>query len=149
MTELAKSYGQGPLALTRIAEVEHLPVGYLEQLAMPLRRAGLIEGRRGAHGGYQLALPPQHVTVGAVIRALEGPIAPVECLSEDYVVGSCDREIACASQSLWQRVKLSVDQVLNSVTLADLCAEADAVSAFIPLSRLERARPADVCATPA
>ncbi|MEA2641784.1 MAG: hypothetical protein QOF51_3178, partial [Chloroflexota bacterium] len=91
MTELARAYGQGPVALTRIAEAEHLPAGYLEQLAMPLRRAGLIEGHRGAHGGYELVRAPSEVTVAAVMRALEGPIAPVECLAEDYVRGACER----------------------------------------------------------
>ena len=147
MTELAKAYGQGPLALTRIAEVEHLPAGYLEQLAMPLRRAGLIEGHRGAHGGYELAMPPSEVTVGAVMRALEGPVAPVECLTGDYVAGSCERELSCLSQSLWQRVKVSVDQVLNSVTLADLCAEANAGGgAFIPIAQIGRMDTRDACA---
>lgn len=146
MTELAKAYGQGPMALTRIAEVEHLPAGYLEQLAMPLRRAGLIAGHRGAHGGYELALPPSEVTVGAVIRALEGPIAPVECLSEDYVPGRCERESGCASQSVWFRVKLSVDQVLNSVTLADLCVEP--YGSFIPMGSLAQSGSAAACFEP-
>jgi len=139
MTELAKAYGHGPLALARIAEVEHLPAGYLEQLAMPLRRAGLIEGRRGAHGGYQLARPPAQVTVGAIVRALEGSVAPVECLTDEYVAGACEREPSCASQSLWVRVKESVDRVLDSVTLAQLCAEHHTgAQAFIPLDRIAR-----------
>ncbi len=145
MTELAKAYGRGPLSLTRIAEVEHLPAGYLEQLAMPLRRAGLIEGRRGAHGGYQLSIPPSEVTVGAVMRALEGPVAPVECLTESYVEGACDREGACASQSLWHRVKVSVDRVLESVTLADLCTE-PAGQHFISISSAPPVRSGDACA---
>lgn len=146
MTELAKAYGQGPLALARIAEVEHLPAGYLEQLAMPLRRAGLIEGRRGAHGGYLLSLPPADVTVGAVIRALEGPVAPVECLTEEYVTGTCGREPSCVSQSLWLQVKVSVDRVLDSVTLADLCAtERVGTDAFIPVSRIGRLETQATC----
>ena len=146
MTELAKAYGQGPLALTRIAEVEHLPAGYLEQLAMPLRRAGLIEGHRGAHGGYELAMPPAQVTVGAVIRALEGPVAPVECLTEEYVAGSCEREPACGSQGLWQKVKQSVDSVLDSVTLADLARGNERAEPFIPLSQIGWMAARDTCA---
>ena len=125
MTELAKAYGQGPRSLARIAEVEHLPVGYLEQLAIPLRRAGLIEATRGAHGGYQLARSPALVSVGEIVRALEGAVTPVECLSEDYPTGSCVRELGCLSRPIWQRVKDSIDQVLDSTTLADLCATAD------------------------
>ena len=145
MTELAKAYGQGPLPLTRIAEVEHLPAGYLEQLAMPLRRAGLIAGTRGAHGGYKLVCPPSQVTVGAVMRALEGPIAPVECLTEAYVGGACDREGACVSQSLWQRVKFSVDRVLESVTLADLCMEGQDAP-FISIRPAPQVLRGDACA---
>src|SRR5438477_3351853 len=116
MTELAKAYGQGRRSLAQIAAAEHLPAGYLEQLAMPLRRAGLIEGTRGAHGGYELARPPAQMTVGAVMRALEGPVAPVECLAIEYVANTCDREVGCLSRTVWQRLKNSVDQVLDSMT---------------------------------
>lgn len=137
MTELAKAYGQGPLSLARIAEAERLPAGYLEQLALPLRRAGLIEGRRGVRGGYQLVQPPDEVTVGAVVRALEGPVAPVECLTVEYVPGACEREPVCLSQPVWQRVKESVDQVLDSMTLADICAPGVS-DAFIPDQQIGR-----------
>jgi Rrf2 family protein len=125
MTELAKAYGHGRRSLTEIAAAEHLPAGYLEQLAIPLRRAGLIEGTRGAHGGYQLARPPAQVSVGEIVRTLEGAVAPVECLSEDYFPGSCTRELECLSRSVWQRVKDSIDQVLETTTLADLCQTGD------------------------
>lgn len=146
MTELAKAYGHGPLALARIAEVERLPAGYLEQLAMPLRRAGLIEGRRGIRGGYQLAMPPNEVTVGAVVRALEGPVAPVECLTVEYVPGSCEREPVCLSQTVWHRVKESVDRVLDSLTLADLCLTGTAADpVFIPVQQIRWADPKDSC----
>jgi Rrf2 family cysteine metabolism transcriptional repressor len=125
MTELAKAYGSGPRSLAWIAEAQHLPAGYLEQLAIPLRRAGLIESTRGAHGGYQLARPPAQVSVGEIVRTLEGAITPVECLSEDYPSGSCALELGCLSRPLWQRLKASIDQVLDSTTLADLCATLD------------------------
>src|SRR5689334_7525904 len=125
MTELAKAYGAGPRSLAWIAEAQHLPAGYLEQLAIPLRRAGLIEATRGAHGGYQLARPPAQVSVGEVVRTLEGAVAPVECLSDDYAAGSCALELGCLSRPLWQRLKDSIDQVLDSTTLADLCASGE------------------------
>ncbi len=128
MTELAKAYGSGPRSLTSIAEAQHLPAGYLEQLAIPLRRAGLIEATRGAHGGYQLARPPVQVSVGEIVRTLEGAVAPVECLSEDYPASSCALELGCLSRPVWQRVKDSIDQVLDSTTLADLCASGETQS---------------------
>lgn len=146
MTELAKAYGQGRLSLAEIAQVERLPAGYLEQLAMPLRHAGLIEGKRGPHGGYELAKPPAEVTVGAVVRALEGPVVPVECLSVEYVPDSCVRESVCLSRSVWQLVKESVDHVLDSVTLADLCVSAPGgATAFIPVTAIGKAGRTDPC----
>jgi Rrf2 family cysteine metabolism transcriptional repressor len=144
MTELAKTHGAGPRSLASIAEAQHLPAGYLEQLAIPLRRAGLIEATRGAHGGYRLARPPAQVSVGEIVRTLEGAVAPVECLSDDYAVGSCALELGCLSRPLWQRLKDSIDQVLDSTTLADLCgapevavgtpAEGLSGSCFVPIT---------------
>ena len=125
MTELAKAYGSGPRSLAWIAEAQHLPAGYLEQLAIPLRRAGLIEATRGAHGGYRLARPPEAVSVGEIVRVLEGAVTPVECLADDYPGGSCALELGCLSRPLWQRLKDAIDQVLDSTTLADLCATGD------------------------
>jgi Rrf2 family protein len=145
MTELAKAYGRGRLSLAEIAEAERMPAGYLEQLVTPLRRAGLIEGTRGAHGGYELSVPPAQLTVGAVMRALEGPVAPVECLAIEYVAGSCEREVGCLSRSVWQRLKDSVDQVLDSMTLEDLCNEAAAGHSFVPVESLTRSASADPC----
>ncbi|HLH24200.1 MAG TPA: Rrf2 family transcriptional regulator [Chloroflexota bacterium] len=154
MTELAKAYGRGPRSLAEVAEAQHLPAGYLEQIATPLRRAGLIDGTRGAHGGYQLARPPDQMSVGEVVRALEGAVAPVECLSEDYPAGSCALELGCLSRPVWQRVKESIDQVLDSTTLADLCATAEAPGCapeqapdalgFVPLT-FSNARKQDSC----
>src|SRR5947207_10518656 len=147
MTELAKSYGQRTMSLSEIAGVEHVPAGYLEQLAIPLRRAGLIEGTRGAHGGYRLAKRPDELTVGAIVRALEGPVAPVECLMLDYVPGSCTREPVCLSRSVWHRVKESIDSVLDSITLAELCLSPseDRVPAFIPVEEVTTLQVVDPC----
>jgi Rrf2 family transcriptional regulator, cysteine metabolism repressor len=126
MTELANAYGSGPRSLAWIAEAQHLSAGYLEQLAIPLRRAGLIEASRGARGGYRLARPPAQVSVGEIVRALEGAVTPVECLADNYPPGSCVLEMGCLSRPLWQRLKDSINQVLDSTTLADLCATGDA-----------------------
>lgn len=120
MTQLAKAYDKGLLSLTEIARSEHLPLAYLEQLVGELRRAGLVEGTRGLHGGYRLSRPPTEITVGEIYRVLEGPVAPVECTAEDYQPGSCDMENGCLSRSVWQRVQESINRVLDSTTLADL-----------------------------
>ncbi len=122
MTELAKAYGEGARSLAEIARAEHLPQGYLEQLVVPLKRAGLIESVRGAHGGYRLSREPSAITVGEVVRVLEGSLALVECLADDYTPGACSVEGECLSRALWQRVRDSVNAVLDSTTLASLMA---------------------------
>lgn len=126
MVALARAYGAGPLPLSGIAAQEDLSPGYLEQLMMQLRRAGLVEGSRGAHGGYTLAQEPSQVTVGQVVRALEGPVVLVECASELLDPSCCEKEPNCPSRVVWQRMKESIAQVLDSTTLADLCRDGKA-----------------------
>ena len=101
MTELARAHGHKPLSLTEVARVEGLPLPYLEQLVVPLRKAGLVEGTRGLHGGYRLARPAAEITAGEILRVLEGPVNLVDCTAADYVHGNCDREAACLSSGLW------------------------------------------------
>jgi len=126
MTELARAHGQGLLSLAEISRTEMLPLAYLEQLIGELRRAGLVEGVRGLHGGYRLTRGPDEITVGEVYRVLEGPIAPVECTADDYLPHSCEREAGCLSRSVWERVQRSISAVLDSTTLSDLCFESPA-----------------------
>ena len=83
MVQLARHYGTGPASLAGIAAEEDLPRAYLEQLVVSLREAGLVVSTRGAHGGYELARPPEAITMSEVLRALEGPIAPMFCATDD------------------------------------------------------------------
>ena len=126
MTELARHDGHGLLSLAEISRTELLPLAYLEQLIGELRRAGLVEGVRGLHGGYRLTRSPDEITVGEVYRVLEGPIAPVECTADDYLPHSCEREAGCLSRSVWERVQQSISAVLDATTLSDLCRESPA-----------------------
>jgi Rrf2 family protein len=123
MTELARAHGNGLLSLAEISRTELLPLAYLEQLIGELRRAGLVEGVRGLHGGYRLTRPPGEITVGEVYRVLEGPIAPVECTADDYLPHSCEREAGCLSRTVWERVQHAITTVLDATTLNDLCCE--------------------------
>lgn len=120
MVELAKTYGSGPLPLSEIARTENLPLAYLEQLVADLRRARLVEGTRGLHGGYCLTRAPAQTTVGDIVRALEGPLSLVECLGDGYEPGQCERETDCVSRSMWHQVKQSMEQILDATTLDDL-----------------------------
>jgi Rrf2 family transcriptional regulator, cysteine metabolism repressor len=121
MMELARHSGAGPISLAEMADHEALPRPYLEQLVVSLREAGLVVSTRGAHGGYELARPAGEIHMGEVIRALEGPIAPMVCASEDPThAGLCERTGFCNVNLLWVKVRDAITQALDSVTLADL-----------------------------
>jgi Rrf2 family protein len=128
MVALAQAYGSGPLSTSEIADREGLSASYLEQLLMQLRRAGLVGGSRGARGGYVLAREPAQVTVGDVVRALEGPVELLACASELLDPSCCEKETSCPSRVVWQRMKASISQVLDNTTLADLCREGQPVA---------------------
>jgi len=110
MIELAKRFGDGPISLKTIAQINDLSEHYLEQLIAPLRNAGLVKSIRGAYGGYILAEEPSKITAGDIIRVLEGPISPVEGIEEEEPV----------KRSLWIRIRDAVKDVLDSTTIEDL-----------------------------
>ncbi len=121
MVQLGRHYGAGPASLAEIAAAEDLPRAYLEQLAMALRDAGLVTSTRGAHGGYEIARPPAEIRMSDVLRALEGPIAPMICATDapDHA-STCDRTSSCTVNFLWVRVRDAISGALEGMTLADL-----------------------------
>ncbi|BAC13972.1 cysteine metabolism transcriptional regulator CymR [Oceanobacillus iheyensis] len=110
MIELALNYGQGPTSLKMIAKENNLSEHYLEQLASPLRNAGLVKSVRGAYGGYMLSREPKSITASDVLRVLEGPLTIVEGMEEEKP----------AQQSLWLSIRDAVKDVLDQTTLQDL-----------------------------
>ena len=115
--------GGQPISLGSIADAEGLPLAYLEHLVQRLRKADLVASRRGAHGGYTLARAPEDITMAEVVAALEGEIAPIECITADADgVLTCAREGAepCPTKLLWTRVQGSIVRTLNDMTLDDL-----------------------------
>ena len=128
MVELARHGANGDrecVSLSEIADGDGLPLAYLEHLAARLRKAGLVESRRGAHGGYLLARPAEEISMAEVVEALEGSIAPIECISEaadGHLV--CTREAetdhVCPTKLLWTRVRGSVVRTLEETRLSDL-----------------------------
>jgi len=110
MIELAREFGGGPISLKSIADDNTLSVHYLEQLASPLRNAGLIKSVRGAYGGYKLAKDPSVIKAGDIIRVLEGPIELVEGIEDEEP----------SQQALWIRITDAVKGVLDTTTLEDL-----------------------------
>src|SRR5699024_12835049 len=110
MIELARKFGDGPRSLKSIAEEKDLSAHYLEQLAAPLRNAGLIKSIRGAYGGYILNDKPSAISAGDIIRVLEGPITPVGGIEEEE----------SAQQEIWSRIRDVVKEVLDTTTLKDI-----------------------------
>ncbi len=129
MVDLAGTYGAGPVSLALIAQMENISLEYLEQLISVLRKRGLVVSTRGAYGGYQLALAPEKISVGDIVRALEGPIAPMECASEDKDPGCCDRQPNCSTRVVWEKLRESIAGVLDTISLADLCREKSSAGA--------------------
>jgi Rrf2 family transcriptional regulator, cysteine metabolism repressor len=126
MAHLARAGGDQPISLGTIADAEGLPLAYLEHLVQRLRKAELVDSRRGAHGGYSLAQPAESITMAEIVAALEGEIAPIECITAD-ADGSlvCVREgeaghDPCPTKLLWTRVQGSIVRTLKDITLAEL-----------------------------
>lgn len=120
MVQLGRRYGDGPASLAEIALDEDLPRAYLEQLVTSLRDAGLVTSTRGARGGYELAAHPAQIRMSDVLRALEGPIAPMICASDELDHATCDRSTRCTVNVLWVRVRDAITGTLDGMTLADL-----------------------------
>ena len=125
MVELARRAGDDPVPLAEIAAHDGLPLAYLEHLVARLRKAGLVDSRRGSRGGYMLARPAGEITMAEVVEALEGSIAPIECISEAPTARSCARASrtlnhVCPTKLLWTRVRFSIVRTLRETTLADL-----------------------------
>lgn len=119
---LARHYGEGPISLRRIAAHEKLSEHYLEQLISPLRKGGLVRSIRGAYGGYHLSYEPHEITVGDIIRILEGPIAPVECVTQERE-RNCSHLDDCVTRFIWKELQDRITQVLDSITLEDILQE--------------------------
>ena len=120
MYDLAVNYGDGPQSIKCIAERQSVPEAYLEQLIAMLRREKLVISNRGAQGGYRLAREPGEITVGDVLRALEGGLNLVDCLEED---DACGKSCACPSRIVWMKIRDGLNQVVDSITLQDMMDE--------------------------
>lgn len=127
MAVLAAGYGAGPRPLPAVAAAEGIPYGYLEHIAQRLRRSGLVKATRGVSGGYELALPPEDITVADVLRAIgEGEIT-AECGTP----GACPHHAqleACVTRPIWQDIQSKVDESLAGVTLASVAVRLQAAN---------------------
>src|SRR3954447_22197816 len=119
---LGLNYGQAVVRIQTISEGQNIPKRFLEQILNDLKSAGVVESRRGIAGGYRLARPPEEITLAAVVRHVEGALAPVSCVSERfYEKCSCPDETRCAIRSVMKEIREAVVRIAERVTVAELC----------------------------
>src|SRR6266702_4422454 len=120
---LGLNYGQPVVRIQVISEHQNIPKRFLEQILNDLKTAGIVQSRRGVAGGYRLAKRPEEITLAAVVRHIEGALAPVSCASERfYEKCSCPDESRCAIRSAMKEIREAVVRVAERVTNAELCA---------------------------
>ena len=117
--DLAVSESDGAVPLTAIAERQKISVTYLEQLFRKLREAGIVSSVRGAGGGYRLSRESGSISVGEVLRALEGDLEAVSCGGTDEEP-ACDRADLCVTKIVWQRINESIENAVDSITIREL-----------------------------
>ena len=123
LTDLVRHEGDGPIALATLAERNRLPAKFLEQIMATLKHGGIVRTTLGAHGGYTLAADPTTVTLGRVIRLLDGALAPLSCVSLRYYEPcSCVDEATCPLRDTMLDVRDAMLEILDNETLADLAA---------------------------
>ena len=119
MIDLASHEEEGAVSIASISERQNISESYLEQLVRPLRKAGFIESVRGAGGGYVLAKPADSISVGDVLRGLEGGLEAVTC-SGNEGLGGCDAADFCVTRNEWQRINEGITNAVDSISLGEL-----------------------------
>jgi len=120
MLDLAQHYDQGPVQIGDVSKREDISVKYLEQLIIPLKKANFIKSVRGPKGGHMLAKPPEEITVGEIVRILEGGINLTNCIENPEV---CDRTSDCLTRGVWEEASKAMYEKLDSVTLSKMINE--------------------------
>jgi Rrf2 family protein len=122
--DLAFHTDAGAAQVKDICERQSIPPRFLEQVFQDLRRAGLVTSKRGPRGGYQLALPPEKIRLGDIMRALEGPIQLLPVARSPELVQSSSYEV---TEQVFKGVSSGIEHCLDSVTVADMCKQAEAM----------------------
>lgn len=126
LLELTVAHGKSSVQRQAIAARQHIPIEFLEQILLALKRAGLLSSRRGINGGYRLIKPPKDITIGQVIRILDGPLAPIGCVSKTAYqkCGDCPYadQARCPVQQVMGTVRDAIAGILDNYSLADFAA---------------------------
>lgn len=124
---LAREYGKGPLLIAEVAAREGIPKKFLELILLELKNKGLLQSKKGKGGGYFLGKMPETVTFGQVIRALEGPLAPVPCVSQTAYMKceECSDELTCGIRIVMKQVRDATTKIVDTTTLAQVLRQVD------------------------
>ena len=121
MVRLAKNYAKKPYSLHKIAEEEHISLGYLERLVKKLKEAGLVKSEIGSAGGYKLNRSPKKITVADIVEVAEGRLSNSYCVGSDKRMSQCPS--SCLSKKVWHKLDYQIKRTLKSITLHDLLTE--------------------------
>ncbi|MFA6142632.1 MAG: Rrf2 family transcriptional regulator [Candidatus Omnitrophota bacterium] len=122
--DLASNYGKDVVTIHDMAKRIDAPIKFLEQVLLALKNGGFIESRRGNVGGYLLSRTPDKITVGEVVRFIDGPIEPISCVKEGY--SNCADINRCVFKKLWQRVSRATSDIIDNVTFEELVSQVNA-----------------------
>jgi Rrf2 family protein len=127
---LAREYGRGPILIAELAERDRIPKKFLESILLQLKNAGILGSRKGKGGGYFLARDPSQITMGRAVRVLEGPLAPVPCVSETAYqkCQECDDEASCGIRLVMKDVRDAIADILDHTTLQEVVARSSAAT---------------------
>jgi len=119
---LARRYGQGPMVIEEIAQQEHIPRKFLEAILCELKNAGLLQSRKGKGGGYELSKHPAEINMASVLRIIDGPIAPLPCVSLNFYApcADCADEVSCSLHRTLALVRDANLAVMEKTFLADM-----------------------------
>ncbi|MBJ6723714.1 RrF2 family transcriptional regulator [Geomesophilobacter sediminis] len=119
---LAKHYEEGPILIADLAREEAIPKKFLEAILLALKNNGILHSKKGKGGGYYLGRPPKAITFGQAIRVMEGPLAPVPCVSETSYAKctECGSEETCGIRAVMKEVRDAMANILDNTTLADV-----------------------------
>jgi Rrf2 family cysteine metabolism transcriptional repressor len=120
MIHLSQNYERGPVQIHEISVIEKIPEKFLEQILLELKKSGLLQSRRGVSGGYSLIKSPAEINLAQVIRVIDGPLAPLGCVSEWAHIGCAD-ENSCKLKSVMLNVRNAIARILESITFDEIC----------------------------
>jgi Rrf2 family protein len=125
---LAENHEKGPMLISSIAEETRAPRKFLELILLELKKRGMLSSRKGRGGGYELGLPPEKITVGEVVRLIDGPLAPLPCVSVMAYrkCTECENETTCGIRMVMKEVRDSIASILDGTTLVDVLERVEA-----------------------